>query len=175
MARSTALSVGDLESLIPSFERSLRAANKSPKTVKGFGEATRLLVTFLAANGMPTDTSVGGEHVEMFTEAQLAEWKPATANNRYRALAQFFKFLVDFDEMHESPMAKMSPPKVPGVPVRSSPTTTSARYSRWSAAATTRNAATTPSSDFSRIRGCGARSWRTFDSRTSTSRWAWRS
>ncbi len=30
-------SVGDLATLVPSFERSLRAANKSPKTVKGYG------------------------------------------------------------------------------------------------------------------------------------------
>ncbi len=31
--------VGDLATLIPSFERSLRAANKRPKTVKNYGVA----------------------------------------------------------------------------------------------------------------------------------------
>jgi hypothetical protein len=37
--RITPASVGDLAALIPSFERSLRATNKSPKTVQVYGEA----------------------------------------------------------------------------------------------------------------------------------------
>ncbi|MGH9059032.1 MAG: tyrosine-type recombinase/integrase, partial [Acidimicrobiales bacterium] len=42
-----------------------------------------------------------------------ARHKPATANNRYRALARLFAYLVDEGEITDSPMAKMRPPKVP--------------------------------------------------------------
>ena len=36
-----------------------------------------------------------------------------TANQRYRSISRFFKFLVEIDEIHETPLAKMSPPKMP--------------------------------------------------------------
>jgi hypothetical protein len=35
----TASSVGDLRTLVPDFERSLRAANQSPKTFEVYGDA----------------------------------------------------------------------------------------------------------------------------------------
>lgn len=57
------------------------------------------------------------EHVETFLEDLLAKWKPATANNRYRALAQFFKWAVEDGELTTSPMARMKPPTVPDAPV----------------------------------------------------------
>lgn len=100
--------------LLPSFQRSLRAGNRSPKTVKTYSEAVQQLATFLAERGMPTDAAkVRREHVEAFVEHLLERWKPATANNRYRALDQFFKWLVAEGEMTSSPMANMAPPTVP--------------------------------------------------------------
>jgi site-specific recombinase XerD len=114
----TTESVGDLSSLIPSFLRSLRAANKSPKTIATYGEAANQLYAFLRESGMPTEVSqVTREHVETFIERLVATKAPATANNRYRALTALFNFLVDWGEISVSPMAKMKPPKVPDVPV----------------------------------------------------------
>lgn len=108
------ISVGDLPELVSDFERSLRAANKSPKTVKIYGEAARSLAEYLASNQMPTDArKVKREHVEMFIEDQIARWKPATANQRYRSLAQFWKYLEEEGEIKVSPMARMKPPRVP--------------------------------------------------------------
>lgn len=110
----TQMSVGDLRLLIPDFERSLRAGNKSPKTVKIYREAARGLVDFMLANGMPTDAAkVKREHVETYIEDQIARWKPATANQRYRSLAMLWKYLEEEGEIRSSPMAKMKPPKVP--------------------------------------------------------------
>lgn len=118
MNKVTAASVGDLATLIPSFERSLRAANKSAKTIQVYGEAASQLLSFLVDAGMPTEASkIGREHVESFIEHLVATKAPATANNRYRALTSLFNFLVDFGEITESPMRKMHPPKVPDVPV----------------------------------------------------------
>lgn len=104
----------EISTLLPSFQRSMRAGNRSPKTVKTYSEAVGQLGAFLAERGMPTDAAkVRREHVEAFVEDLLERWKPATANNRYRALDQFFKWLVGEGEMGASPMANMAPPTVP--------------------------------------------------------------
>jgi site-specific recombinase XerD len=114
----TAQSVGDLGMLIPSFERSLRAANKSPKTLSVYREAADQFLAFLREAGMPTEVAkIRREHVESFIERLVQTKAPATANNRYRSLTALFNFLVDFGEITASPMAKMKPPKVPDVPV----------------------------------------------------------
>ena len=118
MTSKTAASVGDLSALIPSFERSLRAANKSPKTIKTYGEASSQLLRFLTEAGMPTDASaIRREHIEAYIEDLLTRSRPATANNRYRSLIQLFKWLDEEGEITRSPMANMKPPKVPEEPV----------------------------------------------------------
>jgi hypothetical protein len=86
-----AATVGDVSTLARSFERYLRALNRSARTVETYMAAVRQLVAFLAARGMPTTaTSLRREHVESYMEHVLARWKPATASVRYRALQQFF-------------------------------------------------------------------------------------
>jgi site-specific recombinase XerD len=103
--------------LAVSFRRSLEAANKSPRTVETYSEAVRLFGEFLKAHGMPTDpTAISREHVEAFIADLLANWKPATANNRYRALQQFFTWLEEEGEIPGTPMRHMRPPKVPETP-----------------------------------------------------------
>lgn len=113
-ARDTTTSVGDLDGLVPDFERSLRAANKSPKTVGIYGDAARSMMDFFVAHGMPTDAAkVRREHIETFIEDQIAKWRPATANQRYRSLVQFWKYLEEEGEIRTSPMSRMKPPRVP--------------------------------------------------------------
>jgi site-specific recombinase XerD len=109
--------IGDVPALAASFARHLRASNLSPKTVETYGDACDQFARFLLDRGMPTDVaSIRREHVETFVEDLLARWKPATASNRFRALQQFFRFLVDEGELTESPMARMRPPKIPETP-----------------------------------------------------------
>lgn len=80
-----------LQVLPESFRRSLRAENKSPRTVETYGEALRLFDDFLARTGMPRNPNhIKREHLEAFIADLLAKWKPATANNRYRASHSFF-------------------------------------------------------------------------------------
>ncbi|MDQ3642107.1 MAG: hypothetical protein M3450_11775, partial [Actinomycetota bacterium] len=49
--------VGDLAGLVPSWARSLRATNRSPKTLTTYVGAANQLIAFLAAKGMPTDAA----------------------------------------------------------------------------------------------------------------------
>jgi site-specific recombinase XerD len=117
--RSTTIagSVDDLDVLAASFTRYLRAANRSPKTIKTYAEAVDGLDRFLTAAGMPTRVSaIRREHIESYIEDILHRWTAATALNRYQGLRQFFRFLAEDGEITESPMARMTPPKVPEAP-----------------------------------------------------------
>jgi site-specific recombinase XerD len=118
MTKPTNTSVGDLASLVPSFERALRAQNRAPKTIETYGEACRQLVAYLQVHGLPSQAAeICREHVEAFIEHLVAERSAATANNRYRSLTRFFAYLEDEGEIANSPMMKMAPPKIPEVPV----------------------------------------------------------
>jgi site-specific recombinase XerD len=113
-----AVASGGVSSLIPSWERSLRARNRAAKTIRSYGDTARLVEDFLLRQGLPTVVAdARPEHVESFIEAQLQEFRPATAAVPYRSLQQFFKWTVEEEEISASPMAKMSPPHVPEEPV----------------------------------------------------------
>jgi site-specific recombinase XerD len=107
----------DIATLGESFARHLRAAHKSPATIRSYLDAIGKLEAFLADTGMPRQVaSIRREHVESFIEDQLARLKPASAANRYRSLQQFFRWLVDEDEIRDSPMARTKPPAVAETP-----------------------------------------------------------
>jgi integrase/recombinase XerC len=64
---------GHLLVLNRSFRRTLKAENKSPRTIEAYTDAVRLLATYCQAYDSP------------LLADQLTRWKPATAHNRYRA------------------------------------------------------------------------------------------
>jgi len=109
---------GTLGALIPSWERSLRAANKSPKTIRSYGDSARLFEKFAVEKfGITAVRRIGRDTIEAFIEDQLARWKPTTAGVRFRSLQQLFKWLTEEGEITANPMARMKPPTVPEVPV----------------------------------------------------------
>jgi len=117
-ATHLALAGPSLDELLDEFRDSLRARNRSPKTIKAYIDSGRLLATFLCDNGMPTEPSnIHREHVEQFIADQIDRWKPSTAATRFRCLQQLFKWLDEEGEISGSPMARMKPPTVPEVPV----------------------------------------------------------
>ena len=88
--------LGHIRSLRESFLRSLAAQNKSPKTLEAYGDSVRFLADYLESQGMPTQlAAITREHVEAFIASLLERFKPATANNRYRALTAFFRWALD--------------------------------------------------------------------------------
>ncbi len=119
MSNAVTIESLDLSVLIPSFLRSLRSENRSPKTISTYGEACGQLLAYLTEHGMPTTVAdIRREHVEAFIDHLLQTGRsPSTAHNRYRALTRFFKFAIDFDEIEHSPMEKMRPPMIPEIPV----------------------------------------------------------
>src|SRR5689334_16042879 len=105
---------GDIGVNIARFRRHLRAENLSPKTEVTYTEAAEQFARFLAGQAMPDDVAnIRREHVEAFIADILTRWKASTANNRFRGLQSFFKWLVEEGEVKTSPMANMRPPRVP--------------------------------------------------------------
>jgi len=109
---------GDLPGLIRSFERHLRSANRSPRTIEKYVIAANQLARYLAAEGAgPNAADVRRRDVEGYIAHLLERYKPGTGLTRYQDLQQFFKWCVDEGEIEVSPMAKMTPPILPEVPV----------------------------------------------------------
>lgn len=106
------------DGLVASWRRHLRAANKSPKTIKSNQAAATQLRAFLAETGGPGDPSaIRRSHVEEFIAELIDRTSPSTAATRYRGLQQFFKWLEEEGEIEATPLTRMRPPKVPDTPV----------------------------------------------------------
>jgi integrase len=121
-----------LELLRKSWMLALRADGKSQRTLDTYGEAADQFIAFLAeppplpedvADLLDTTRLVTGPrditatHLRAFMSYLLQAHRPSTANNRYRGLQQWFRWMVSEDEIEYSPFAKLSPPTVPEAPV----------------------------------------------------------
>jgi site-specific recombinase XerD len=113
-----AASVGDMEPMIASFRRDLRAANRSPRTIDVYVSSAKALLRFLRDHGMPTKVAyVTREHVGAYIESVVQRQSPATASVRYRSLQQFFKWAIAEGETGANPMPTTRP-IVPEKPMR---------------------------------------------------------
>ena len=107
----------DLDGLLESWRRHLRAQRISPATISTYSTAVGQLTRFLERQGMPTTPSaIRREHVEAFITDILEHWKPATAHNRYRGCHAFFRWLLEEGEIRGNPMERMKPPRLPEEP-----------------------------------------------------------
>ncbi|WP_435586135.1 tyrosine-type recombinase/integrase [Micromonospora aurantiaca (nom. illeg.)] len=114
----TALSIDNIRTLLPDWQRHLKARNRSPETIKSYLRCGLNLADWLVQQGMPTTVgTITREHLEAFFAAMLDRLSPATTAKHYRSLQQFFKWLADDGEITRSPMERMSPPAVPEQPV----------------------------------------------------------
>lgn len=105
-----------MDELLESWRRSLRARARSEATIDAYLTDTRYLDTWLQANGR-TLTSATRRDIEAFLAGMRTDGKaPATIARKYRSFLQFYRWAAEEDEVDESPMVKMSPPKVPVQP-----------------------------------------------------------
>lgn len=104
----------DVEALLASFTRSLRARNRSERTVATYTASVRALAAHAAAYSLDPLSRRG---VESYLADELSRVKPATVAFRYRSLQQFFKWFVEEDELEADPMTAMKAPHVPEQPV----------------------------------------------------------
>ncbi len=110
---------GSITRLTKSWGLSLRAGNKSPRTVDGYQATVRLFDEYLTAAGMPREVAnISREHVESYLVDLLERGnKPATVATRHKGLRVFFGWLLEEGEITESPMRNVKPPAIPDEPV----------------------------------------------------------
>src|SRR5579863_3540487 len=96
-----------LAAVLPSFERSLRAARRSPRTIENYVSTARAFNSWLEAEGHPLEIGlIRREHVESWLLALDDRGNTAsTLASRYRCLQQLFRWLEVEEEVDASPMA----------------------------------------------------------------------
>ncbi|HEX7100773.1 MAG TPA: phage integrase N-terminal SAM-like domain-containing protein, partial [Acidimicrobiia bacterium] len=93
------LPVTHIRRRVESWRRHLNAANLSPKTVRLYTTTATKLADWLEAHGHPvTVDEIGREDIEGYIAHRLAEASDSTANQEYRSLQQFFKWLFEEGE-----------------------------------------------------------------------------
>jgi site-specific recombinase XerD len=103
--------------LLRSFERHLRAQNRSDQTVATYLIGLRQAEAFLAAARGTTLAEAGRADLEAYLGELLTRRAAATAATYYKVLKLLYQWLEDEEELPASPMAKMRPPIVPDQPV----------------------------------------------------------
>jgi site-specific recombinase XerD len=103
--------------LLRSFERHLRAENRSDQTVATYLIGLRQAEAFLAAARGTTLAEAGRADLEAYLGHLLTRRAPATAATYHKVLKLLYQWLEDEEELPGSPMAKMRPPIVPDQPV----------------------------------------------------------
>ncbi|MEO6204768.1 MAG: phage integrase N-terminal SAM-like domain-containing protein, partial [Mycobacteriales bacterium] len=96
------------------FARSLRARNRSPKTIESYLDSGRQLAAFRPGADVAT---LSRRDIEDYLADVLSRLSASTAATRYRALQQLFKWCVEEELIASSPMTGMRPPAIPEKPV----------------------------------------------------------
>ena len=105
-----------LSPLLRSFERHLRAENRSEHTIASYLDSLCQAEAFLAGRGR-TLVDARREDLEAFLGELLQRRAPETVATRYRRLRVLYRWLEEEDEITANPMAKMKPPIIPEQPV----------------------------------------------------------
>ena len=92
----------------------MRARNRAPRTIRTYTDSLDALV--LHSGGTRLEQLSRGT-VQDFLADLAARFSAATTSVRFRALQQWFKWLVDEGELKDNPMAGLPPPLVPEHPV----------------------------------------------------------
>lgn len=110
---SNVLTLGEAQLM---FERSLRAANKSEKTITTYTHAVRKLIEHVGDR--PIDSITRADHERLVGELQTQGWKASSISTVYRSLRSFWKWAVEHDDVPvaRDPMNGMRPPVVPVEP-----------------------------------------------------------
>ena len=101
---------GNNDLVLRSFVRSLRARNRSPKTISSYLQSARLLSEHADDRDLLTLTR--GD-IQDFIALQLEQHRPTTAAVRFRSLQQLYRWAVDEELITTSPMSGLKPPAIP--------------------------------------------------------------
>lgn len=115
LGRRTAAAAGmDLAAFATSWQLSLEAASKSPKTVRSYTDSVKALQKFLVAQGVTADVEeVDAEHLRAFLLAEERRTSAPSAAVHFRNLRVFFGWLArEGERTNPNPMDRVDRPKV---------------------------------------------------------------
>lgn len=102
----------DLPALVPSWLLSLRAARKSPQTVKSYTTGVTQFLDWCTTNGITPELTrrmVNGWVDHLLNEKKVS---PATASSRQLAVRRFSAWLVEEGEVDTDPLLGLKSPKI---------------------------------------------------------------
>jgi integrase len=102
-------------SLLRSFERHLRAQNRSERTVGNYLENARRVEVFLEGRGKRLEEATQAD-LEDFLGDILRRRSANTAATRYKVMRVLYRWLEEEEEL-PNPMARMKPPIIPERPI----------------------------------------------------------
>jgi len=103
----------DFESLLSSWELSLRAERKSASTVKSYGDGVRRYLRWWTESSPGDAPTIEKRAVRGFIADLLdADTAPATARSRHLALCRFSAWLAEEGELATDPLFGSKPPKI---------------------------------------------------------------
>jgi site-specific recombinase XerD len=103
--------------IVRSFERHLRALNRSERTIETYLISLRQADACLHAHGTNLEAATRAD-LEAFLADVLARGRaPSTAATYHKVLKLLYVWLVEEGEIPTDPMAKLRPPLVPDKPV----------------------------------------------------------
>lgn len=98
---------------VDSWRRHLNAANLSPKTISLYTKAATKFAVWLGQNGHSVGVGeVGRTEIEGYVSWLLGRVADSTANQEYRSLQQFFRWLFEEGDISVNPFDRMRPPKI---------------------------------------------------------------
>lgn len=101
----------DLAELLPSWQLSLEAENKSKSTVAGYGWSVHVFLKWCTEQG--NHPVLDKPTVQKFLASILAAGgEPTTARTRYAALRRYGAWLADEGELPSNPLDGMKPPRL---------------------------------------------------------------
>jgi site-specific recombinase XerD len=102
-------------SLLRSFERHLRAQNRSERTVGNYLENAQRVEVFLEGRGKRLEEATQAD-LEDFLGDILRRRSANTAATRYKVMRVLYRWLEEEEEL-PNPMARMKPPIIPERPI----------------------------------------------------------
>jgi site-specific recombinase XerD len=101
----------DLAALVPSWELTLEAENKAPKTIKIYGDGVRAFLRWCDANNHTP--ALDRDLVKTFVAELLANGaEPTTARSRQLSIRRFAAWLLEEGELDDDPLTGLKPPKL---------------------------------------------------------------
>ena len=104
----------NLMTWVAMWERSLQASNKAGDTIRNYTVSLGLLGRYCTWKREALDiTAATRATLEGFLILTAQDHSPYTIETYYRAMKQFFKWLLEEEEIAAHPMARMKKPKLP--------------------------------------------------------------